>query len=395
MDYDLSPEGYWQVNEQKFLKKFDALRYAGKKNWQAIKYIFFDHVWNNFDRKSLGTVSLNALYQQRAKQLRDEYDYLILYFSGGADSYNVMRSFIDNGIKLDEVCVKWPMAAINAGVYVPNTIDLSARNTLSEWDFAIKPVLKWLSQRHPDIKITVVDWTENFSEKTYSEDLFLHVNNFTDVEIPFLMSYSGSEKYYIEKGKKVASIYGIEKPLVAYRDKKWYMGFIDMATAMGTPSLVNPHGTEYFYWSPKFPMLTFEQAHTVCEFLDKNIHFKKYFLSDEANNWSMEDWILSRRIQNKICNSILYDNWNGNFQALKPDIPDRADKQFWIFEHPELSYVRDHYIDMNSLFLSQIDGSYVYNNDILNYQSIFQKKQRGIYRRVYSKWHYVKVQGNY
>lgn len=391
MNYDLLPEGYWQVNEQKFLKKFDALKYAGKHK-EEIKFIFFDHVWNNFDRSLLGMIPLKTLYQQRAQQLRDEYDYLILYFSGGADSYNVMRSFIDNDIKLDEVCVKWPMSAIKANVYVPNTTDLSARNTLSEWDFAIKPVLEWLAHYHPTVKINIVDWTDNFSEKTYSEDLFLHVNNYNDIEIPFMMSYSESEKYYIEKGKRVASIYGIEKPSVAYRDKKWFMGFIDMATAMGTPSLINPYGTEYFYWSPKFPLLAFEQAHAVCEFLDKNIHLKKYFLSDEAKNWTGEDRILSRRHQNKICNSILYDNWNGNFQAFKPEIPDRSDKHFWIFEHPELSSIRDHYIDMNSLFLSQIDD-FFYSNVPTN-NNVF-KKQRGIYRRILTKWHYVKTQETY
>jgi hypothetical protein len=133
-------EGFWQVGATKFKNKFQALVFATDTN-QEVSYIYFDQIWNNFDRSLLGKVSLKKLYQQRAQQIRDSYDYLILYFSGGADSYNVLRSFIDNGIKLDEVCVKWPMAAIKSQVYKANTLDTSARNTLSEWDFAIKPVL--------------------------------------------------------------------------------------------------------------------------------------------------------------------------------------------------------------------------------------------------------------
>lgn len=386
INYDSLPEGYWQVDQKKFTRKFEALKYASRTN-QNIKFIFFDDVWTTFNKKELGCNDLKQLYRQRAQQLRDQYDYLILYFSGGADSYNVMRSFIDNGIRLDEVCVKWPMAAIKASVYTPNTDDTSARNTLSEWDFAIKPVLDWLSQYFPEIKITVVDWTEKFSIKTYTEEIFNNVNNYNDIEIPFMMAYSDSEKCYLEKGKTVGSIYGIEKPRVAFKDGKWFMGFIDNATAMGTPSLINPSGTEYFYWSPKFPILAFEQAHKVCDYLDKNPQLKKYFFNENTKDWGISERILSKRQQNKICNAVLYSNWNGNFQANKPDIPDRADKHFWIFEHPELISIRDHFVDYNSSLLSQINDNMIMK--VLDEQNNLGKK-RGIFKMLYSKWHYVK-----
>lgn len=388
--YDQIPEGYWQVNGKKFHKKFDALKHASE-NQSEVKFIFFDHLWNNFDRTLLGKSSLKDLYKLRAQQLRDEYDYLILYFSGGADSYNVLRSFIDNKIKLDEVCVKWPMSAVNAKVYTPNTVDMTARNTLSEWDFAIKPVLEWLGQNHREIKISVVDWTKEFSEDLYTEELFKQVNNFTDVEIPFMISYSDSEKLYLDRGKKVASIYGVEKPKIAYQNNKWFMGFMDTATTMGTPSIINPLGTEYFYWSSKFPLLAFEQAYQVCCYLDKNPHLKKYFFNDASNHWEISEKIIAKRQQNDIVKEILYDNWSGNFQSFKPDIPDRADKHFWIFEHPELEKIRDHYIDMNCLLLSQLDS--IFNLEVLPEQNRFKKK-RGIYKTIYSKWHYVKPEEN-
>lgn len=391
MDYESLPEGFWQVNDKKFIKKFEALKYASQVKSQ-VKFIFFDHVWNSFNKESLGSQSLNDLYRIRAQQLRDEYDYLILYFSGGADSYNVMRSFIDNGIKLDEVCVKWPMVTVKSGIYTPNTDDLSSRNTLSEWDYAIKPILEWLSQNHPEIKINVVDWTEDFSDKLYSEELFHGVNNYNDVEIPFMMSYSESEKYYVERGKKVASIYGIDKPMVAYKDGKWFMGFLDLSTSMGTPSLVNPYGTEYFYWSPKLPELAFEQAHKLCEYLDKNPALKKYFLSEDSQTWQVQERLLNRGERNKISNAVIYDNWDNRFQANKPEIPDRADKHFWIFEHPELTRIRDHYIDMNSLMLSQVDDIFTVN--VQPSQNNFRKK-RGIFLKIYSKWHYVKKEEIY
>jgi hypothetical protein len=85
------------------------------------------------------------------------------------------------------------MAAIKSQVYKANTLDTSARNTLSEWDFAIKPVLDWLSQYHPQIKINIADWTDNLSPEIYTEDLWHHVNTWNDIEIPFMLTYSKSE----------------------------------------------------------------------------------------------------------------------------------------------------------------------------------------------------------
>ena len=38
-----------------------------------------------------------------AQQLREKYDYIVLAYSGGADSCNVLNSFLDNGIPIDDI----------------------------------------------------------------------------------------------------------------------------------------------------------------------------------------------------------------------------------------------------------------------------------------------------
>ena len=377
-------EGKWLVGELEFTNKYQALLHATKTN-QDIKFVYFDEAWNTFDRSILGKISLKDLYRQRAQQIRDNYDYLILYFSGGADSYNVLRSFIDNKILLDEVCVKWPMVTIKSQLYKPNTIDTSSFNYLSEWDYAIKPVLDELSRTHPDIKIVISDWSENLSYETYSLDLFQNVNNWNDVEIPFMRAYSKNENLMLDKGKTVCSIYGIDKPIIAYKANKWFMNFTDISTGMGIPSDINPTGTEYFYWSPKFPILAFEQAHRLASYIDNNPQIKKYFNIAESKTWDVEFSRLALKTRNDIINSIIYDTWNGNFQSSKPIIPDRADKQFWIFNHPEVRHIRDCFLDTNHLFLSQIDNRFV-----VEVKDNSLKKLRGRYTRFASKWHFVK-----
>lgn len=382
----LGTEGYWTVGNRKFKNKFQALVFATETN-QEVVYVYFDQIWNDFDRSVLGKVSLKELYRQRAQQIRDSYDYLILYFSGGADSYNVLRSFVDNNIKLDEVCVKWPMAAVKSQVYKANKLDTSARNTLSEWDYAIKPVLDWVSQYYPQIKINIVDWTECLSSEMYDEKIFHKVNNWNDIEIPFMTSYSTSEIKNLDKGKTVGSVYGIDKPLLGYKDDKWFMSFTDTGTGMGVPSDENPHGTEYFYWSPKFPILAMEQSYQLASYIDKHPNLKQHYYSDTTKDWSLDFKFLSIQIQNSIARQVLYDNWTNSFQADKPIIADREDKHFWIFEHAELTNIRDSFLDMNSLFLSQIDEQFI--SVAVNGQ-FKTNKPRGIYKHLFSKWYFVK-----
>jgi diphthamide synthase (EF-2-diphthine--ammonia ligase) len=90
--------------------------------------------------------------------LRDKYDYLILYYSGGSDSWTVLNTFLENNIKLDCVYVRWPFKAENS--YTPNTVNQTAYNFMSEWDFVIKKDLEWLAQEHPEIRIETADWME-------------------------------------------------------------------------------------------------------------------------------------------------------------------------------------------------------------------------------------------
>jgi len=146
--------GFWKVNDTSYATKYKALISASKSN-SRIYFHYYDHIWENFDRTQLGKVPLNCLYKDRAQQLRDNYQYLILNYSGGADSHNILRTFIDNNIHLDEVCVKWPKPLIDGKFYTVNNVDTEAVNRWSEWNYSIQPTLDWLKTNCPKIKITI------------------------------------------------------------------------------------------------------------------------------------------------------------------------------------------------------------------------------------------------
>ena len=74
-------------------------------------------------------------------------------------------SFINNNIKLDEIIVNWPKPLVDGKFYEKNIVDRTARNYWSEWDFVIKPELDKLKHTHPDIKITINDYTDELTIK--------------------------------------------------------------------------------------------------------------------------------------------------------------------------------------------------------------------------------------
>ena len=356
---DNYPQGYWQVGDLKFINKYQAMLHASQAGG-SLQYMFFDSVWRNFDRSLLNKFSLQELYKQRAQQLRDSYDYLVLYFSGGADSYNVLRSFVDNGIHLDEVCVKWCKDTIDSGIYTPNTLTDSAVNYLSEWDYAIKPVLAWLGQHHPNIKIEVVDW---FKDRLLigKEEIFNVVNHWHDVEVTSLAVWSPNELKMIDQGKTVGSIYGIDKPNTYLENGNWYMFFADAGAGMGTPAPYNVGGTEYFYWTPNFPILAYEMANSIIKEVKINPKLRDITFVPEVKTNLVKSTLFWQE-QQKLHRHILYDNWTNLFQAYKPMTLDRSDKHWWLYKYDELSKFKDGYQDMINLHTQQLDSRF-YNTD--------------------------------
>ena len=342
--------GYWETNGLKFENKVQALIYASQIGTK-VKFVYHDNIWKNFDRSVLGKVSLNQLYKERAQQLRDSYDYLILYYSGGADSHNVLMSFINNNIKLDEISVKWPKPLVDGKLYTANTKDNTARNIWSEWDYTIKPSLDWLKVNHPDIKITIKDYTEKITIKSIESTL--EISNHTRAGL--LQSFTTFDNNITKR--KTGHIFGIDKPSLTYLNDNLYMFFNDLSTTMlyaDKPDDADPNDIECFYWTPDMPVLAFEMAYQVGEYFNINKDKRKFL--------SFDNQFLMIQFQNNVCKSICYDTWNHTkFQADKPVSATRQDKWFWFFECEEFKLLRDAFISNTINLTSKIDRNHLNN----------------------------------
>ena len=321
------PNGYYTVNGELFENKIHALIKGSELNVLP-EWHYFDEIFNNVNKSRLGQIPLTEWYKQRALQLRDKYDYLILNYSGGSDSHNILHTFLKNNIKLDCVYVHWHLKLTDKGLYTVNSENKSNFNFHSEWDLVLKKDLEWLSKNHPDIKIELKDWTDTLHNKFYNDSLFetksaVMVNISRGLK---LHTFSDTEKKMADKGLKVASIFGAEKPSIVQKDNICFFNFTDKGFS-AIPNPDNPDGLEYFYITPDLPQLTIEQSWHLMNYYRNNLD-KQYLIraksqrtEPEFKQWPMHKHFQEFETMENIVKLVCYPDWDfTRFQASKPNL---------------------------------------------------------------------------
>jgi hypothetical protein len=79
-----------------------------------------------------------------------------------------------------------------------------------------------------------------------------------------------SHKQTLDQGKSVCMLWGVDKPKVCIKDKKWYLYFMDVQANNANPEVGQWDNVtnEYFYWTPDLPELLCKQAHTIRKWFD-------------------------------------------------------------------------------------------------------------------------------
>lgn len=271
--------GYYKVKDKIFGNKYDAVMYAQQIN-SDVSWHFFDEVFDKIDWTIEPELSLNTLYRIRAQQIRDKYDYLIVFCSGGADSNNVIRTFLNNNIHVDEVMGIAPMDGLNNWEF--DKSNLSEDNTISETKYAMFPLFDEIASRNPNIKLTLNDYfndvinkkDEQWTYEACGNIVTVLTSHFTDIgRFPHI-------DQLIQQGKRIGLVYGTDKPVIRIGPTNdLYFVFADA----GINYLNMPESRTYnnvdrvlFYWTPDLPELLVKQAHIVAKAI--NLPENKYLI---------------------------------------------------------------------------------------------------------------------
>ena len=318
--------GYYILDNEIYYNKYQALLKAATMpdttmslNNDPVRWIFNDHSFIKYPWHIEPEESIRELYKQRAQQLRDQYDYIRVEASGGADSTTVIFSFLLNGIHLDEVVFRYPEKG--GSKYASNDPwDTSCENTLSEWEFAAKPLFQWISTHYPNTKITFHDYSDDMlgTYETLDESWVFRTRHYLQPGHCFKHTNVGliDHRYAADTGLKIAVVYGTDKPKIAIKDGKFFLYFIDTFANHNNPEMGEYTNitSEFFYWTPDFPQLMAKQAHIT----------KNWFSMPENNkfhriiNWPCNDAI-NRSLYEQLVKAIVYPDYDQNtFQTQKP-----------------------------------------------------------------------------
>ena len=273
--------GYYVVGNVIHKSKTQALIDGTVRNIHP-EWRFNNDVFDRYDWSVEPGETLSELYLARCRELREKYDYLILSYSAGSDSQIILETCLKNNIKIDELLTVHPLG-LEGAVPVDYHNYSNPLNIMAEWDLNMRPKLQWIAQHHPEIKITLHDWSQKIDTTELKEDYVLGRNHNIS---PFYQhrcdwTIIPSIQDTLTKYDRVGVVVGIDKPRVCWHDGAYRLYFLDLLTSGVGPQVLaekkdHPLKTEFFFWNPECCKILAKQAHVLVRYFESNPSFKKF-----------------------------------------------------------------------------------------------------------------------
>lgn len=330
MTYLYHNKGVYLCNSKPFYNKIEAILESNRHS-SHVEWDYHDNIFAAYDWQIEPVLPLDTLYRERALQLRDAYDHLVLFYSGGVDSWNILNTFVKNNIRLDEIYM-WGAFEAEQTEYQKLGLSIDPGYYTREVMRSLPLVKKLVA--HKGTKVNVYDWTSDILEAANDLDWIWSAGVRFD---PTCMVRSKFHKVFREhtnllhRGKRVGFVFGIDKPRLLRDDHNIYFAFLDVILTTGTLPTNDILGEywehdEYFYWSPNMPELAIKQSHVVTNWLRAK---NQIDLIKHVNNIaSFHDELYYREV-----NRSVYPDWDQNiWQIKKPTGAIYNEVSKWFFD---------------------------------------------------------------
>lgn len=316
--------GWYEIGGKVHWDKASALIDGSQRNlsFKDLHWNFNDEEFARFNWTVEPPGHIRDYYWARARQLREQYDYLILNFSGGSDSATVLYSFIQQGLHIDELVYRYAGNGMKRHGFSNNNFDAS--NEVSEYEYTTKPMLEWVRKVSPMTKITIHDFTKDVignKNVTWDENFIHWVGDFITPGCIVRYNHGFDADYYkqFDKGKNIGIIFGTDKPRLIREGNKIYMIFVDRTVHVAMPATVNNGYTntnvELFYWDPSSTAMLAKQAHLIKKWFELPSNRPMQFMMSQA-------WLTNPRNRSTIeaiFKGIIYPDYDLTlFQCNKP-----------------------------------------------------------------------------
>ena len=338
----MSSSGYYICDGKRFDSKIRACIYSTEFK-KPIQWMFHQDIFSTYPWWIEPQETLDELYDKRARELREKYDYIMLSYSGGADSHNMLQSFIRQGLHVDEIITNHVTDATKS-VTVLNANNRDSTNFAAEHQLHTIPRLKELHNKLPRTKITVLDVSDKIFNALKKEDDANWILSKTDsLAIGQTFRYDYFDfidiNKTLDKNKTYAFISGVDKPKSYISHDKFYL-YLNDTTANITPiydynKYPNLH-VEFFYWDRTTAKLICKQGHIIKKWIE--------YVPSLQKLWRSADYKKSRLIVEPLLRDIIYTTWNKEWYQADKSTGQFHNNQFenWFFN--EKKDTREYFI---------------------------------------------------
>lgn len=321
--------GFYVFDQRIYTSKIRALIDASQRG-SDIQFYYNDHVYGAHDWSVPPGDNLPSLYAAQARLIREKYDYLILMFSGGSDSTNMLRAFLDNQIKIDEI---WSMVALT------NTCDKYDLPNI-EITLSAMPLLKQASAQGIRVEmINQTDWDSPLAEDWFLDAPGVRLSNDSMMR-KNLFLHNPRIKGMVDSGQRLVYVCGYDKPRLVLDNDVWYLGFLDFFLATNWSSQhLTPEGPwfEWFYYDPDMPEVLVKSCHELIDWFEALLGAQgcRQFFQSENSLAGPQDIDLYR----KHVNQVLYQH---SWDEQKTFSLGKNRGRFWQLVCQKCSFVLDH-----------------------------------------------------
>ena len=322
--------GFYTVGDRKTFSKIEALQ------WQQQTKLFPE--WD-FNRKIFDSIewakepdiSLEELYRMRARQIRENYDHVVIMYSGGSDSHNILSYWIDAGLKIDEIAC-----------YVNNQGSNNKEDLQNSEIFkVVLPHIESLKKRGIEFNFRIIDQSQmEIDAMTVTDAEYSLNHNFSPIHLAKNLFRDNVREWsdMISNGKKLCLVWGCDKPQIFHDGDKLYLQFYDFIDSCLGPEIQRRYHQgwydEFFYWTPDFPEIVQKQAAIVARFL-RTVDDPKYYQKKSSRNGYNHK--INCYLTDNALKCLLYPRWDTRtFSAGKLNV--QAGRRFfslrskWLWE---------------------------------------------------------------
>lgn len=336
--------GYWQVAGRRYYNKLQAAVDAvSMGHW--IHWNFNESVFSTYDWSVEPVYSLDYYYTERARQLRRNYDYIAMEYSGGADSWNMLYYFVKNGLRVDNVIYR------HAGEVVKDATELDGSNQWGEGKYQAWPSFQKLLQLDPTMQWNTWNIVEPILDAwSDNTDSIFDRNNWQPGSVIKTPGDTDTNPFGIPDLPSTGMVYGIDKPTILFENGGFYLTFYDhpiIGRSVIDRKLRNVGmSDELFYWNPECMDMLCKQAHLVVRHLKQ--HPELIPVLKDRNEYF------------KIVNQIIYPDYDFIWQSNKPIGLHTCSSDQWFIDYGQSASVDNwtkRMLEMSDLVTSMTRGT--------------------------------------